>query len=79
MNNSESCDQCLFWLSAEEADSLSINVMRGLGLCRRFPPTVVANPRFNEPNNQIVFDSSQPETFPEDWCGEFRKRAVSDG
>lgn len=56
----EICDNCVFWLPPED---IAPN-MDEEGECRRFPPV-----RKNSNGH-----GEWPETYPDEWCGEFRQR-----
>ncbi len=55
-NDRKTCERCRFWEQNSSEPSL--------GHCKRFPPVVV-------PHNGDFFERS-PETFDDDWCGEWQ-------
>ena len=63
--NDEMCLNCRFW---DPYDKEPEKVVLAQGLCRRYPPNV----RIKGEYDRGVQLMTQPMTYDEEWCGEWR-------
>lgn len=80
--HSKTCEDCFFWELLSRWEDREIEETTE-GYCRRYPPVI--NQTFVEINAdgdsvQACEESadkcswSQPVTFPDDWCGEWKEK-----
>jgi len=58
------CQECIFWKRVEET---------GYGLCHRYPPTAVIDPRPDGNPRPAFYFPNMPAAS---WCGEFKTKVV---
>lgn len=69
MSDEEKCSSCRFWQGHGRHDGLKS------GDCRRYPPVL---PPLKKHISSIgrggVYSGMVPETFADEWCGEFQRK-----
>lgn len=61
------CNNCRFWQRKADFETRDVERQLGAGWCYRYPPV----PVYCGAEEEIA--TYWPVTFPEEWCGEFKK------
>ena len=62
------CEHCIYYQEVKDVN----NIGKTIGVCRRYPPTVLIMPA----RGGVAMSSNYPNTQPHHWCGEFKSQGV---